>query len=195
MKKLSSVYKTLIPNYSNKKTILPNPNSLYAETILLDALDLQATILSEQDQPKKALEAYALSFQIEELFSNLLVYENSKIINQIRNRNRTEKCLSIYDFLYKKETKIAYIESAFQLSERTKSGVLKSYLSNKKTASREEKLHLEQLQNWNNEIVKEQQKGDLANVSKINEAIKKQNELMLLLKSKDSNTSKDINKE
>lgn len=180
--KLASIFKILIPNYSNQKTILPNPNSLYAETILLDALDLQAAILLEQNQAKKALETYALSFQIEDLFSNLLVYENSKIINQIRIRNRTEKCISIYDFLYKKENKIGYLESAFQLSERTKSGVLKSYLSNKKTASREEKLHLEQLQNWNNEIVKEQQKGDLANVSTINEAIKKQNELMLSLK-------------
>jgi CHAT domain-containing protein len=180
--KLASVFKILIPNYLNQKNILPNPNSLYAETILLDALDLQAEIFVEQNQAKKALEAYSLSFQIEDLFSNLLVYENSKIINQIRIRNRTEKCISIYDFLYKKEGKTSYIESAFQLSERTKSGVLKSYLSNKKTALREEKLHLEQLQNWNNEIVKEQQKGDLANVSKINEAIKKQNELMLSLK-------------
>ena len=179
---IASVFKTLIPNYSNQKNILPNPNSIYAETILLDALDLQAEIFVEQNLPKKAVEAYTLSFQIEDLFSNLLVYENSKIINQIRIRNRTEKCISIYDFLYKKENKIAYIESAFQLQERTKSGVLKSYLSNKKTASREEKLHLEQLQNWTNEIVKEQQKGDLANVSKINEAIKKQNELMLSLK-------------
>lgn len=179
---LSSIFKTLIPNYSNQKNILPNPNSLYAETILLDALDLQAEIFVEQNQPKKALEAYALSSQIEDLFSNLLIYENSKIINQIRIRNRTEKCISIYDFLYKKENKITYIESAFQLSERTKSGVLKSYLSNKKTASREEKLHLEQLQNCNNEIVKEQQKGDFANVSKINEAIKKQNELVFSLK-------------
>lgn len=179
---LAKVFKILIPNYSNQKNILPNPNSLYSETILLDALDLQAEIFVEQNQPKKALVAYALSFQIEDLFSNLLVYENSKIINQIRIRNRTEKCISIYNFLYKKENKISYMESAFQLSERTKSGVLKSYLSNKKTASREEKLHLEQLQNWTNEIVKEQQKGDLANVSKINEAIKKQNELMLSLK-------------
>ncbi|MBP6757683.1 MAG: CHAT domain-containing protein [Flavobacterium sp.] len=179
---ISSIFKALIPNYSKTKSILPNPNSLYAETILLDALDLQAEIFMEQNQPKKALEAYALSFQIEELFANLLVYENSKIINQIRIRNRTEKCIAIYNFLYKKENKMGYIESAFQLSERTKSGVLKSYLSNKKSASREEKLHLEQLQNWNNEILKEQQKGDLANVSKINEAIKKQNELMLSLK-------------
>lgn len=179
---INSVFKTLIPNYSNQKNILPNPNSLYAETILLDALDLQAELFWQQNLPKKALEAYALSFQIEDLFANLLVYENSKIINQIRIRNRTEKCLSIYDFLYQKEHKISYLERAFQLSERTKSGVLKSYLSNKKTASREETLHLEQLQNWNTEIVKEQQKGDLANVSKINEAIKKQNELMLSLK-------------
>lgn len=179
---LSLVFTILIPNYSNQKNSLPNPNSLYAETVLLDALDLQAEIFVEQNQPKKALEAYVLSFQIEDLFANLLVYENSKIINQIRIRNRTEKCISIYDFLYKKENKIGYIENAFQLQERTKSGVLKSYLSNKKRASREEKLHLEQLQNWNNEIVKEQQKGDFANVSKINEAIKKQNELMLSLK-------------
>lgn len=179
---ITTVFKTLIPNYSNQKNVLPDQKSLYAETILLDALDLQADIFLEQNQPKKALGAYALSFQIEDLFANLLVYENSKIINQIRIRNRTEKCLSIYDFLYKKENKMGYIESAFQLSERTKSGVLKSYLSNKKTASKKEKLHLEQLQNWNNEILKEQQKGNLANVSKINEAIKKQNELMLSLK-------------
>jgi CHAT domain-containing protein len=179
---ISSIFKILIPNYSNQKNILPNSNSLYAETVLLDALDLQADIYLEQNLPKKALEACALSFEIEDLFAHLLVYENSKIINQIRIRNRTEKCISIYDFLYKKENKIAYIERAFQLSERTKSGVLKSYLSNKKTASREEILHLEQIQNWNNEIVKEQQKGDFADVTKINEAIKKQNELMLSLK-------------
>ncbi|TRX21281.1 CHAT domain-containing protein [Flavobacterium franklandianum] len=179
---ISSVFKTLIPTYSYQKNILPSPNALYAETILLDALDLQAEIFVEQNQPKKALKAYSLSFLIEDLFANLLVYENSKIINQIRIRNRTEKCISIYDFLYQKENIIAYLESAFQLQERTKSGVLKNYLSNKKTASREETLHLEQLQNWNNEIVKEQQKGDLANVAKINEAIKRQNELMLSLK-------------
>ncbi|HQF49106.1 MAG TPA: hypothetical protein PLZ71_10655, partial [Flavobacterium alvei] len=86
---IKAVFKILIPNYSNQKNILPNPNSLYAETVLLDALDLQAQIFTEQNQPKKALEAYALSFQIEELFANLLVYENSKIINQIRIRNRT----------------------------------------------------------------------------------------------------------
>ena len=181
-KLLISIFKNLIPDYSAQKNILPNSNSLYAETVLLDALDLQAAIFVAQNHPKKALEAYSLSFRIEDLFSNLLVYENSKIINQIRIRNRTEKCISIYDSLYQKGKKAEYIELAFQFSERTKSGVLRNYISNKKTASREEKQHLEQLQNWNNKILKEQQKADLANISKINEAIKKQNELMLSLK-------------
>ncbi len=167
---ITSVFEILIPNYSNKKNILPNPNSLYAETVLLDALDLQAEIYMAQNQPQKALKSYTLSFQIEYLFANLLVYENSKIINQIRIRNRTEKCIFIYAFLYQKENKISYLESAFQLQERTKSGVLKSYLSNKKIASKQEKSLLEQ------------QNENLADVSKINEAIKKQNELMLSLK-------------
>lgn len=179
---ISSVFKLLIPTYSNATNLLPNSKSLYAETLLLDALDLQADLFVEQNQHKKALEAYALSFKIEDLFANLLVYENSKIINQIRIRNRTEKCISIYDFLYKKENKIIYIERAFQLSEQTKSGVLKSYLSNKKIASSEEKEYINKLQYWNNEILKEQQKGDLADIPKINESIKKQNELMLSLK-------------
>ncbi|TRX01328.1 CHAT domain-containing protein [Flavobacterium gawalongense] len=179
---ISAVFKILIHNYSNKKSILPNQNLLYAETVLLDALDLQAEIFQKQNQPKKALETYKLSFHIEDLFANLLVYENSKIINQTRVRNRTEKCISIYDFLYQKEKKISYLENAFQLSERTKSGVLKSYLTQNKIISRKEKIHLEQLQNRNTEIIKEQQKGALADISKINEAIKKQNELMLSLK-------------
>ncbi|MFV5690979.1 CHAT domain-containing protein [Flavobacterium sp. LT1R49] len=179
---ISNVFKNLIPNYSNKKNILPNQSSLYSETVLLDALDLQAAIFQKQNQPKKALEAYALSFHIEDLFAQLLVYENSKIINQTRVRNRTEKCIAIYDLLYQKEKKSNYIESAFQLAEKTKSGVLKSYLAQSKTATKEEKLHLEQLQNWNTEIIKEQQKGSLANISKINEVIKKQNETMLSLK-------------
>lgn len=181
---ISTVFKILIPYYSKSKTVLPNRNSLYAETVLLDALDLQSEIYLEKNQPKSALESYGLAFHIEGLFQSLLVYENSKIITQIRNRNRTEKCIAIYYSLYQKEKKSSYLESAFLLSEQTKSAILKQAISNSKTRSREEKLILEQLQNWNTIIVKEQQKLQKADISKINEAIKKQNELMLLLKSK-----------
>lgn len=179
-KQISAVFKTLIPNY-NSKNILPNQNQLYAETVLVDAFDLQAEILKLKD-PKKALKAFELSFYIEDLLMNNLIYENSKILMQLRSRNRTEKCITIYDDLFKKEGKTKYLEEAFQLSEKTKSGILKGYRSNIKNASAEEKQLLQELQNSNNAILKEQQKGDLAAISKINQLIKKQNESMLLLK-------------
>ncbi|WP_409417873.1 CHAT domain-containing protein [Flavobacterium sp. PS2] len=182
-------FKLLIPNYKISKNSLPNKNQLYAETVLMDLLDLQADIFLKQIQPKKALEAFQLSFHVEDLLMNTLVYENSKIITQIRARNRTEKCISIYDKLYQKENKVQYLEQAFQLSERTKSGILKNYRSNIKTATTEEKSLLQQLQNLNNEILKEQQKGDLANIANINKAIKKQNELTLALKQIQSKNS------
>lgn len=184
-KKISDVFKLLLPNYSN--TILPNKNALNAETILLDALDLQATLFLAENQPKKALESYALSFHVEELLQSLLMHENSKIINQIRNRNRTEKCITIYYSLFRKENKISYLEKAFELQEKTKAAVLEQEIAKNKVISKEEKLIYEQLQNWKNTILKEQQKLDYADISVINQAIKKQNELMLLLKSKQSN--------
>ncbi len=179
-KQISDVFKILIPNF-NSKDILPNQNQLYAETVLIDAIDLQAEIL-QLKQPKKALKAFDLSFYIEDLLMNSLVYENSKIISQLRSRNRTEKCISIYSNLYETERKVQYLEEAFQLSERTKSGILQRYRSNIKNASAKEKQLLQELQNLNNAILKEQQKGDLADISEINNLIKKQNELMLSLK-------------
>jgi CHAT domain-containing protein len=186
---VNTIFKKLLPNYP--KSGLPSKNILYAETILLDALDLQAELFLVKSQPGKALESYGLSFHIEELFQSLLVYENSKIITQIRNRNRTEKCIDIYYSLYQKENKTSDLESAFLLSEQTKSAVLKQSLSVSKVLSREAKLISEQLQNWNTIIVKEQQKLERADISKINEAIKKQNKLMLLLKSESNKTGKE----
>ncbi|CAA9196904.1 CHAT domain-containing protein [Flavobacterium collinsii] len=178
---IEGVFKILIPNYKTKE-VLPNLNQLYAETVLIDALDLRAQIFLNQNQPKKALESYRLSLHIEDLLMNITLYENSKIITQLRSRNRTEKCLLIYDRLFQKENKTEYLEEAFQLAERTKSGVLKSYQSNIKKATTQEKSLLQQLQSLNNAIVKEQQKGPSANIPNLNNAIKKQNELMLSLK-------------
>jgi hypothetical protein len=64
----------------------------------LDAIDLQAVIFLEQNQPTKALQAYALSFQIEDLFANFLVYENSKSLVKFA-LEIDRKCLSIYEAL------------------------------------------------------------------------------------------------
>ncbi len=193
--KILEVFSELIPDFSIKKNVLPSENSLYAENILLDALDLQAEIYSKQNLSKKALETYRLSNYIEDLFDNLLSTENSRIINQVRVRNRSEKCIELYEKLYKSEKKSSYLETAFLLSEKTKSGVLKNYLSNKKTASSQEKKLQVELQNINNEIIKEQQKLNFANLDKINNLIKKQHQTLFLLKSKKANSSKKTKNE
>ncbi|REG96369.1 CHAT domain-containing protein [Flavobacterium aquicola] len=195
---LQKVFKILISNYSKEKK-LPEENSLYAESVLLDALDLQADLFTAQKQPEKALKSYDLAFRIEKLFQLLIVYENSKIITQIKNRKRIEKCIQIYQSLFKKEGNPIYIEKAFQLVEHTKSCVLKNEIFRNQTASKNEKQKVEDLRFWNNEILKEQQKGELANINKINEAIKKQNVAMLILKeyqpsrTKQSNTVINVN--
>jgi CHAT domain-containing protein len=177
---IANIFKTLIPSYNPDNQILPKKQSLYGDPILLDAIDLQAAVYNELNEPKRALQAYDLSFYIEELLQSMMVYENSKIINVIRNRNRTEKCIDICQLLFKNEQKRHYLEKAFLLCEQSKAAILKSYSS--KMFSKEEKIILEQIGNCNTTIVKEQQKDDNANIVIINEAIKKQNELMLLLK-------------
>ena len=186
-------FKNITYKYNENNGVLPAKNKLFANTVLLDALDLQATIYTLQNQPKKALDCYQLSFYVEELFQSLLVYENSKIIHQIGNRNRTEKCIEIYYNLYQKEKKVAYLEKAFQLNEETKSSVLKQMSA--KSISKEEKLIRKQLQDWNTVIIKEQQKLNYADIDKIDNAIKKQNELMLLLKSKETKNTKETRNE
>jgi CHAT domain-containing protein/tetratricopeptide (TPR) repeat protein len=184
-----NVFSILIPNYSKIKNDLPDKNALYAETVLLDALDLQAEILVKQNKLKQAIETFRLSFYIEDLFEKIIVYENSKIIAQLRIRNRVEKCLEIYAQLVQTDKKLKYTEDAFLLCEETKSRVLKNYNSTKKTASKVEQSITIELQNLTVDITKEQQKNELADVLKINFCIKKQNNLMLSLKklqSKDS---------
>ncbi len=190
---ISKVFSNLISNYSNKKSILPNQKSLYADNVLLDALELQAEIFAKQNLPKKALESYKLSFYIDDLCDNLLLFENSKIINQVRVRNRAEKCIAIYKKLFQSEKNQSYLEAAFLLSDKTKSGVLQSYLTNNKSISEAEKKLKIELQNINNEIVKEQQKLNYADLDKLNNLIQKQNQTMLLLKLKKSNKSKKTN--
>jgi len=180
---ITIIFKTLIPDYSKQKKTLPSQKSLYTETVLLDALDLLATLYTQQDQLQKALDCYALSFYIEDLFQTLLFYENSKIISQIRNRNRSEKCIAICNTLYSKDKEIGHLEKAFHYAERNKSSVLKAMLASEGSLSKEEKELSKQIQDWNTIILKEQQQLEKADIAKINEAINKQNELMLALKS------------
>lgn len=66
---LKQVFKILIPNYATQKQLLPNQNLLYAETVLIDALDLQGQVLSEQKQFKKHWNATLYLFMWKNCFN------------------------------------------------------------------------------------------------------------------------------
>ena len=186
LKILQQVFKIILPNYSQTTVALPSKESVYADTVLLDAFDLSALVYIDQKNYAKALQCYDLSFYIEDLFQSLLVYENSKIINTLRNRNRTEKCLALYQSLGIKEPYSDYFERAFLLSEKTKATVLKDYTTSAHSVA--EKNILESIQACQTDILREQQKADRADIDFINETIKKQNQYVLSLKKWQNNT-------
>ena len=188
---LNKLLKSALPNYNNTQAI-PASNSLYAETILLDAFDLQATLFAAQKKYKKALEWFDLSFKVEQLLQSSVVYENSKIISQNNNHKRVEKCIALNTLLYKIESKTTYLHNAFLLSEQYKSFVLKTAVYANDLKSVAEKALSQSIQNKSTIIINEQQKGPTANIEIINKAIQKQNELMLLLKSKTKKTATQL---
>lgn len=180
---IQQVFKTLIPNYIQDGKVVPNKKSVYADTVLMEALDLQAVIFTQQNKLQKALECYALSFYVEDLLQTLIFYENSKIISQVRSRNRSEKCIRICDLLYQKTKNNNHLKNAFHYAENNKASVLKAMIASENVRSNEKRKLFEQIQELNTFILKEQQKFENADVVKINEALNKQNELMLSAKS------------
>ena len=180
---IKQVFKTLIPTYLQDGKLVPNKKSVYADSVLIETLDLQAAIYSQQNKLQNALECYTLSFYIEDLLQTSLFYENSKIISQVRSRNRSEKCIHICYLLYQKTKNSKHLESAFQYAENNKASVLKTMIASENVISIEKKKLFDQIQELNTIILKEQQKFEKADIVKINQAINKQNELMLSAKS------------
>ncbi|WP_026718610.1 CHAT domain-containing protein [Flavobacterium antarcticum] len=180
---IKQVFKTLLPNYVKEGKVVPSKKSVYADTVLMEAIDLQAEIYAQQNKFQNALECYTLSFYIEDLLQTLLFYENSKIISQVRSRNRSEKCIQIYYVLYQKTKNSKHLERAFQYAENNKASVLKAMIISENVISIEKRKLFEQIQELNTSILKEQQKFEKADIEKINQAINKQNELMLSVKS------------
>ena len=185
----------LLPSFPQKEI---STEDLYAETTLIDAFDLIASIFSTKKQNENSLHFYKLSYKVEELLNNLYLYEETKLLQLNDNRIRSEKCLAIYYDLYQESKNERYIYEAFLLAEKTKAVVLKETIvkKQKQLQLKNEALVLDQIkfekQNLQikNELIKEQLKGNRANIANINELIELQNKTMLSLKE----TSEKLNK-
>lgn len=164
---------TLLPKY-NPTTIFENPLTtyFYPENALKEALDGRALLFIQKYDYENALKNFELAFKVEEELRASFLTQNSKLIQQQENRNRSEMCIDLCYELYQETNNINWIEKAFQFAEQSKSVVLleakelaflKSNIKNDSLFVVEKELLFKKAQ-LNKSITLEELKGDKASV-------------------------------
>lgn len=183
LKSLLKAIQILLPNFEANK--LPDKNNLYPENTFIDIFDLYASM---QPNFKIALESYDLSFYVSNLLYNNITSQKAKIINQINNRKRSEKCIALLFNEYSKTKNSRFLTKAFQYAEGSKAQVLKE-TSQKKALLKsypndslliKEQRLLQEQEYVTNSLINEHFKNSKA--SKINEYSKQLNALSVQLK-------------
>ena len=100
---------------------VPDKNSLYPENTFPAIFDGLAQL---QTNSQDALIYYDLSFYVADLQTAQLNSQEAKILHQLDNRKRSEKCIALLYQEFQKTPEPAYIHSAFHYAERSKAVVL-----------------------------------------------------------------------
>ncbi|MEZ0005480.1 CHAT domain-containing protein/lipopolysaccharide biosynthesis regulator YciM [Flavobacterium sp. 28YEA47A] len=186
---IQAIFKELIPGYDSK-TVLPKEKNLYSEHLLIDALEVLASIYTVQKNYQKAIDCYTLTFAIDSRFSNVFFYEETSFLHTSNIRNRVEKAIGIYEQLFHKTKDTQFLKLAFELQETTKSKTLKNYIAlTKKTGNEKQKEILYKIHDLSAIVIKEQEKGESANLEVINSTLSLQNEKIAELKKTFGNNS------
>jgi CHAT domain-containing protein len=176
----------LIPNYQ-PKTLIENPDSnyFYPENTLKEIFDGRANQFIIEGDLENAIKNYELAFKVEAILRASYVTQNSKIIQQQENRNRSEVCIDLCDALYLKTKNKYWIEKAFLFAEQSKSVILQeanrqSFIKSKFKndslflAKNETNFRIAQV---NNSIVQEELKGVAANTNILSKLTKERFDL------------------
>ncbi len=177
---------TLLPKY-NPKTVFENPLTMYfyPENTLKESLDGRANTLIQTNNYKKALKNFDLAFNVEDKLRTSYLSQNSKLIQQHENRNRSESCIDLCFKLYQQTSNNVWLERAFQYAEQSKSLVLlevkeaaflKSSFKNDSLFILEKKLAFKSAQ-LNKSIIIETLKEEKASVALLVNLTKKRNEI------------------
>ena len=156
---LSIALRSLLPNF--KGDGIPKQEDLYSENTFIDIFDLFGDL---QTDLEKAIAYYNLSFDVADLLSENISSQEAKIINQIDNRIRSEKCIELLYEHYLKSKNKDFLIRAFHYAENSKATVLKEMLQKKslfqmhpndKVLNKEQEL-LQEQEFLINELIKEQ---------------------------------------
>tara|TARA_R110000851_G_scaffold61343_4_gene141127 strand:+ start:226045 stop:228636 length:2592 start_codon:yes stop_codon:yes gene_type:complete len=120
---LQKVYSLLLPSYKTAQE-RPNAEQLYAETTLMDALDLHASTLTRTDNPRKAIETFEMAFTVNNYLFAQLYVQDSKIMTQQNSKRRAEQMLNLLYTQYQDTKDTSWIEKAIQLDNRIKGWVV-----------------------------------------------------------------------
>jgi len=118
--KLLEALTILNPDILDIKNI--RTSNLYAENTFIEIFDLLGSISVNLDDK---LQYYDYSFYVEHLLEQQTTAQESKQINQITSRRRSEKCIEILFEKYSSSNDESNLVKAFQYSDRTKSVVLR----------------------------------------------------------------------
>lgn len=123
MRQLEHVYKLLIPFYETE-AVLPNKLALYPETILMDALDLQAKLWKLKGDVQRALKAYNRANAVnQELFLQLYAQQSRLLMQQHLNK-RSEKMLALLYTLSRKSNTGKWAKEALRIDAWAKARVV-----------------------------------------------------------------------
>jgi len=171
----------LLPKFSsnNSKTYL-----FYPENTLKEAFDGKSIIFSEIGDYQSAIKNYELAFLIENELRATYLTQNSKLLQQQENRDRSEKCIELCNKLYIETNEVKWLEKAFEFAEKTKSAVLleakelameKTLLKNDSIFIKEKNTLFEKAQ-LNKSIALEELKGEDANINVLSRLTLKRDE-------------------
>jgi len=123
---LEKALQVLVP--TSEKDAVPDKAILYAENTFITLFDLYASICTDVND---ALKYYDLSFHVSCLLNKNIVSQETKIIHQAANKDRTKKCIDLLYKAYEKKPNITYLERAFIYAEKSKSTVLQEAVEKK----------------------------------------------------------------
>lgn len=131
---LHKVYLQLLPTYQTAQK-KPKEEQLYAETTLMDALDLHAAIFEAKDNPQKTIETFEMASIVNDYLFAQLATQKSKLLVQQNVKSRAEKMLGICYQQYKKTNDEEWLKKAIKLDNRIKGQVVSDAVTLKKKLS------------------------------------------------------------
>ncbi len=151
----------------------PSSSYLFAENTLIDAFEGKAQIYRLQNKNKLAISNLVLANTVANLLRKTYTSQQSKIIQQSKNRKRTEEIVQLYYDLYKTTNDKKYLEKIFLNIEKSKAIVLNDALIYKKSKHTKDSIFIqrEKLEKQkafvNNKIKLEELKEGNANINLI----------------------------